>query len=243
MDPSRPRTLVIDIGGIGIKMIALGPDGVPMEERARERTPQPATPGVILDACARMIAARPLFDRVSVGFPGVVRGGVVLTAPNLGTAAWAGHDLAASIAALAGRPARVLNDADLQGFGVIDGRGVELVITLGTGMGAGLFTDGRLVPNLELGHHPFRRSRTYEELLCDAELHRIGPTRWRRRVRPAMATLAALFNFDRLHVGGGNALHLRPGDLPENARIFDNVEGMRGGMRLWSLDPGSAAST
>jgi len=60
-----------------------------------------------------------------------------------------------------------MNDADLQGYGVIAGQGVELALTLGTGLGAGLYVDGRLVPNLELGHHPWKKEKTYEERLSD----------------------------------------------------------------------------
>jgi polyphosphate glucokinase len=231
-----PRTLTIDIGGTGIKMIVIDDKGRPLSERLRELTPVPRTPANVLRVIRRMLARQGPFERVSVGFPGVVVRGVVKTAPNLGTEAWRDVDLQARIAKMTGRPTRVLNDADLQGYGVIEGRGVELVLTLGTGLGTGLYVDGRLVPNLELGHHPFRKGKTYEEFVSDAELKQVGKRRWRARVADMLEQLAPIFNYDHLHLGGGNARHLKA--LPPNAHVFENVDGMTGGIRLWNDTPG-----
>ena len=83
----------------------------------------------------------------------------------------------------------------------VRGRGVELVLTLGTGMGAALFTDGVLVPNLELGHHPFRDGQTYEDQVRDTELKRIGAVEWTARVMSALAQIEPIFNYDVLHLG------------------------------------------
>jgi polyphosphate glucokinase len=226
------QTLDIDIGGTGIKMIVLDAAGQPANERARELTPHPATPDAVLEVIHKMLPAQPSFDRVSVGFPGVVAHGVVRTAPNLGTEAWAGRKLQDELASTTGKPVRVINDADLLGYGVIQGHGVELVLTLGTGLGAGLYVDGHLVPNLELGHHPFRKGKTYEERVSNAELQRIGKKKWSRRVARAITQLEPIFNYDVLYVGGGNA-HKLEIDLPANVRLFTNVEGMHGGVRLW----------
>jgi polyphosphate glucokinase len=228
---SQLRTLCIDIGGTGVKMIVLDPAGEPVNERARELTPKPATPEAVLELIQAMVAQQPKFERVSVGFPGIVKSGVTLTAPNLDPT-WAHQNLRAAIEAMTGCPARVLNDADLQGYGVIDGKGVEMVLTLGTGVGAALFLNGHLVPNLELGHHPFQKDKTYEERLSDAELKEHGKHKWSKRVGEMIELLSAIFNYDRLHIGGGNAEHIKV-DLPDNVRIFDNVEGMTGGIRLW----------
>jgi polyphosphate glucokinase len=226
------KTLTIDIGGTGIKMIRLDSRGEPLGKRERELTPEPATPEAVLAVIGGMLRQQAEFDRASVGFPGVVVDGVVHTAPNLGTAAWRGFELQDSIAGLAARPTRVMNDADLQGFGVIDGRGVELVFTLGTGLGTGLYVDGHLVPNLELGHHPWRDGKSYEQLVSDAEFERVGVAEWQQRVVDAIAELEPIFNYRRLHLGGGNADEITA-ELPANVRIFDNVEGMTGGVRLW----------
>ena len=226
------RTLAIDIGGTGIKMLPLDAKGRPLAERHRELTPKPANPRPVLSVIKKMIGAQKPFDRVSVGFPGVVVRGTVKTAPNLGTEAWRGFDLAKAIASHTGRPTRVVNDADLQGYGVIRGQGVELVLTLGTGLGAALFVDGRLMPNLELGHHPFKKGKTYEELISNAELQRAGKKRWRKRMTAIFDQLDPIFNYDVLHLGGGNARKLKA-PLPKKVRVFTNVDGLAGGIRLW----------
>jgi polyphosphate glucokinase len=234
--PSTARTLAIDIGGTGIKMIVLDAAAKPVNERARTLTPKPATPEAVLAVIKTMVAAQPEFDRVAVGFPGIVKRGVTLTAPNLGNEYWANFPLEQHVGEITGRPVRVMNDADLQGFGVIVGKGVELALTLGTGVGAGLYVDGRLVPNLELGHHPWKKEKTYEERLSDAELQEIGKKRWSARVLDMIAQLEPIFNYDTLYLGGGNAEHIK-GDLPANVKLFTNVEGMAGGVKIWSISP------
>jgi polyphosphate glucokinase len=150
-----PHTLAIDIGGTGLKALVLDARGTPLTERARVETPRPATPRAILRELGKLIATLGDFDRVSVGFPGVVIDGVIKTAPNLHRT-WSGFALASALKRSTKRPVRVLNDAGVQGHGVVEGRGVEMVLTLGTGLGCALFLDGRYVPNLELAHHPFR---------------------------------------------------------------------------------------
>jgi len=225
------QTLCIDIGGTGIKMIVLDPSGQPINERARELTPKPATPEAMLDVMRAMVKRQPRFDRVSVGYPGIVRKGITLSAANVDPS-WIGFNLRQELETITGAPTRVLNDADLQGYGVISGSGVEMVITLGTGVGSALYLDGRLVPNLELGHHPFQKDKTYEERLSDAELKEHGKQKWSKRVGEMIELLSAIFNYDRLHIGGGNAEHIKV-ELPTNVSIFDNVDGMTGGIRLW----------
>lgn len=231
-DAKGPRTLTIDIGGTGLKMLVLDPRGRELSERGRIATPRPATPAAVLRALGKLVQAQPRFDRVSVGFPGVVRNGVVFTAPNLHPS-WAGHDLAASLRRVTKKPVRVCNDADVQGLGDIRGKGVELVLTLGTGLGSALFVDGKLVPNLELGHHPFRNGKTYEQLVGRAALAKVGKRRWRKRVRDALAQLEPIFNYDVVYVGGGNAKHLKPDDLPKNVHLRSNEAGLLGGIALW----------
>jgi polyphosphate glucokinase len=225
------RTLTIDIGGTGIKMLLIDGQGKPLYERARELTPKPSTPDAVLAVTRKMLDAQGNYDRVSVGFPGVVRG-VVRTAPNLGTEQWRNFDMQGAIQRATGKPTRVVNDADLQGYGVIRGFGVELVLTLGTGLGTALYVNGHLVPNLELGHHPFGTGETYEELVSDEELKEIGKKKWIKRVMEIIDQLDRIFNYDMLHIGGGNAKHLKD-PLPPRTRIFDNVEGLAGGVRLW----------
>jgi polyphosphate glucokinase len=235
-EATAAHTLAIDIGGTGIKMLVLDGDAKPVNERARTLTPKPATPEAVLEVIKTMVADQPAFDRVAVGFPGIVKRGVTFSAPNLGNEPWVKFPLQEHVQTIVGRPVRVMNDADLQGYGVITGQGVELALTLGTGVGAGLYVDGILVPNLELGHHPWKKEKTYEERLSDAELNEIGKKHWSRRVFEMIEQLEPIFNYDMLYLGGGNAEHVK-GDLPANVKLFTNVQGMAGGVRLWTTAP------
>jgi polyphosphate glucokinase len=227
------RTLIIDIGGTGIKGIVFDAGASPVTERVRVLTPRPATPAAVLAVVDEIVAKLGEFERVSVGFPGVVVEGVTRTAPNLDPS-WTNFPLAEAMAKRTGRPARVLNDAGLQGFGLIEGRGTEIVITLGTGMGFGLYVDGRYVPNIELAHHPFRKRRTYEERVADSVRKRIGTRRWNENVREVIEQIAPVFNYRRLYLGGGNAARVEREQLPDGVIVVDNVIGLRGGVRLWN---------
>ena len=229
---SSPKTLAIDIGGTGLKMMVLDDSGTPLTERDREKTPAKATPEAILAALTLQIERQPPFDRISVGFPGVVIDGVVRTAPNLGSE-WESFPLAARLCELTGRETRVANDADVQGLGDSEGHGVELVLTLGTGLGSALFVEGRLVPNLELGHHPFDGHRTYEDYVGKAALEEIGKKRWRKRVLKVVRQIQPIWNPRRISLGGGNAKLLKPEDLPKHVAICPNSAGITGGIALW----------
>lgn len=224
--------LAVDIGGASIKVLALSDQGAPATEILIQPTPAPATAEAVFTLIHDMTGTLPPHQRVSVGFPGVVKDGVAQNAPNLGDDLWHGVPLQERLTQLLQRPVRVVNDADLQGLGVVSGKGVELVLTLGTGMGAALFTQGVLVPNLEIGHHPLRDGQTYEDLVRDSELKRIGPVEWTARVLDAVAQLEPIFNYDMLYLGGGNARHLQA-ELSKNIRIFSLAEAMRGALKLW----------
>jgi polyphosphate glucokinase len=225
-------TLAVDIGGGSIKMVALTDQGELATEMLTQPTPAPPTPEAVFALIHDMADTLPPHRRVSVGFPGVVKRGVTQNAPNLGNELWHGVSINEKLGQLLQRPVRAVNDADLQGLGVATGTGVELVLTLGTGMGAALFTDGVLVPNLELAHHPLRDGQTYEDLVRDSELKRIGPVEWTARVLGAIEQLEPIFNYDTLHLGGGNAQNLRA-ELPANVRVFSLDEAMRGALKLW----------
>lgn len=231
---THPVTLCIDVGGTGLKALTLDAHGEPTTERQRVETPHPATPEAVLATLEQLIRPLPRFDRVSVGFPGVVVEGRVKTAPNLDPS-WSDFDLERAIERLTGKDARVLNDAGVQGLGVIEGHGVEMVITLGTGMGCGLYVGGRYVPNLELAHHPFRKGKTYEEWVGEKARKKVGNKRWNRRVEQVIAQLEPIWNYRKLYIGGGNAKRIRF-EPPANVQIVDNVAGLLGGIRLWEHD-------
>ena len=226
------RTLSVDIGGSGIKTIVLDEAGKPVTERLRVDTPHPATPRAVIAKIVGLAKEQGEFDRVSVGFPGVVRKGVTETAWNLGSS-WIGFDLDRALTRALGKPVRCCNDADVQGLGVVKGKGVELVITLGTGFGSSLFLDGRLVPNMQLAHLAGWRSKTYEDELGNKALKKAGKKKWNRRVLRAIESLQSLFNFDTLYIGGGNASKIAV-ELPPRVKIVSNVAGLLGGIALWA---------
>lgn len=226
------RILAIDIGGSGLKAAILSSDGEMITERLRIVTPHPCTPEGLVDALIKLIEPLAGFENVSVGFPGVVRNGKIITAPNLGTEVLKGFDLAAALQQPLGKPVRVINDADMQGYGAIEGKGLEMVITLGTGFGSGLFMDGQLAPHLEIAHLPFRKDKDYDQQIGDKARKKIGKKAWNRRVERAIKMLRVLTNFDKLYIGGGNADRINF-KLDPDVKIISNTCGVRGGAWLW----------
>ena len=226
------RTLAIDVGGTGLKASILDAAGRMTAKRVRVATPNPCRPKVLLEALVEIAKSLPAFDRISVGFPGVVRDGHVITAPNLGTQWWRNFPLTSELSRRLGKPARLLNDAEVQGLAVIARHGLEVVLTLGTGVGSAVFTDGRLAPHLELAHHPIHNNKTYNEYLGDAARHTHGAKKWNRRVREMIAIVHTLLNYDVLYIGGGNAARIK-GKIPDNVRLCSNDAGITGGIHLW----------
>jgi polyphosphate glucokinase len=229
-----PRTLAIDIGGSGIKAVVLDADGKVVKERVRLPTPRKATPNKLIAAVRGLVKQQDGFERVSVGFPGVVKDGFVYSAANLGRG-WIGFDLAKGLGRKLKRPVRVANDADVQGLGSASGRGLELVVTLGTGFGSVLFSDGRRI-HLELAHHPFHKGKTYEDELGRRALDRKGRKKWNKLLAEAIDDLRQTFNYDRLYIGGGDAKFVTL-KLPPDAQIISNEAGLLGGIALWKEAP------
>lgn len=227
----HPITLAVDIGGTGMKVMALDARGNPLTERLRTPTPNPATPARMLSALEKMRKQLPNCDRVSVGFPGVIKQGKTLTAANLHPT-WGGFPLKNALEKRWKLPVHLANDAAVQGYGAISGRGVELVLTLGTGLGSALFTDGHLCPGLELGHHPWQKGKTYEDFLGRRGLKRHGKKRWNRFLQAAIEQTAKTFNWDRLYLGGGNAKEINF-TLPTYVSTISNEDGLFGGVALW----------
>lgn len=224
------RTLAIDIGGTGIKAIKLDENGKAISERTRIPTPKKATPKAVLGIIRELAKMQNGFDRVSVGFPGVVKDGVIYMAPNLGKG-WSGFDLGKELQKKLGRPARVANDADVQGLGAVSGKGLELVITLGTGFGSVIFDEGRRI-HLELGHHPFHEGKTYEEELGHRAMAKKGKKKWNKLLREAIDDLKRTFIYDRLYIGGGDAKHINF-KLSPDVEVVSNEDGLLGGIALW----------
>ncbi|MBV9670514.1 MAG: ROK family protein [Acidobacteriales bacterium] len=228
---SGASILCFDIGGSGMKAMLVSVSGQPLSDRVRVETPQLPTPPRVLDALRELGGKFHDFDYIACGFPGVIKHGTVFTAANLDPA-WVGFKLQEHLQQLFNRPVRVANDAAVQGMAAISGKGVELCLTFGTGMGSSLFIDGVLVPGLELGHHPFRKGKTYEDYLGRAGLEKWGKKKWNKRLSEALPVIEHLFNYDRLYIGGGNNKLIRC-DLPKNASLVMNLDGLRGGAALW----------
>jgi polyphosphate glucokinase len=208
-------------------------------------TSYPCPPTGLVETLRQLVQPLPVYNRVSVGFPGMVRDGRVLSAPHFVTesgpgsktvpelvTAWSGFDLAAALEAALDKPTKVVNDADLQGAAVVKGKGLELVVTLGTGVGTGLFFHGRLTPHMELAHHPLHNNESYNDYIGNAARKRIGDKKWNKRVKLAVETLDALFFYDQVYLGGGNSKRVTA-DLGPKATIVDNAAGILGGIKLW----------
>lgn len=249
--PERPLdTLAIDIGGTGLKASVLDATGQMEHARVRVDTPYPLSPQRLVMELQDLIAQLPPFDRVSVGFPGMVRSGRILSAPHFVSPtgpggvpapklvdAWSHFDLAAGLEEVTGKPTKVANDADLQGAAVAEGHGFELVITLGTGVGTAFFMDGQLLPHFEFAHHPLRKDMSYNEVLGDAARKKLGTKKWRERVLEMIETMRALCFFDHCYIGGGNSARLGS-DLPPGVSVVDNSAGILGGIKLWEVTKG-----
>jgi polyphosphate glucokinase len=163
----------------------------------------------------------------------VVKRGTTWTAFNLHPK-WAGFPLQAELEKRWKRPVRVANDAAVQGYGAIKGVGVEMILTLGTGMGGSLFTSGRLCPGLELGHHPWKKF-TYEDYIGRRGLDKYGKKRWNKYLEETIAQTLATFNWDHLYLGGGNTKKIEF-KLPEHVTVVSNETGLLGGVALWKDD-------
>lgn len=251
MTEASLRTLAVDCGGGGIKASVLDAAGTMHVPPVRVPTPYPLPPERLVQTVVELAAQLPTADRATVGMPGMIRHGVVVATPHYVNragprtavvpellAAWSGRDMAAELSAALGYPVIVLNDAEVHGAGVVSGSGLELVLTLGTGLGSALFDGGALAPHLELSHAPVRRGTTYDGWLGEHERRRIGDGAWSRRVGRALDGLRPVFQWDRLYLGGGNARRVGPAVLAavgDDVVVVPNSAGLVGGVRAWTL--------
>ena len=181
--PAAKRILCIDVGGTGLKAAIISPRGKYLVQRVRIKTPKDRKPKQIVAALTALVAPLGKFDHVTIGFPGVVKDGKVISAPHFGTKDWKGFALAAAMRKKLGKPVKLLNDADVQGLAVIEGKGLELVCTLGTGFGTAWFRDGELMPHMDLAHLAMRRKDDFDMLVGDKTRRKIGDRRWNKRIK------------------------------------------------------------
>ncbi len=216
---SQRRVLAIDVGGSHVKMRVSGR----REEREFESGPT-LTPRQMV-AHIRELTGDWQFDAVSIGYPGVVVHGKIVTEPyNLGRG-WVGFDFRKAF----GRPTLLMNDAAMQAIGSYEG-GRMLFLGLGTGLGSALIVDGTVAP-MELAHLPYKGGRSYEECVGDRGRRRLGPKKWRRTVAAVVEQLSKALEADYVVLGGGNARKLKK--LPKNARLGNNEFAFLGGFRVW----------
>lgn len=227
------RILCIDIGGTGLKAAIIGADGRFLTERARIKTPKHRKPRQIVLLLADLVKPLGRFDCVTIGFPGVVRDGRVLIAPAYGTKDWKGFPLAAEMHKRLKKPVKLLNDADVQGLAAIEGKGLELVCTLGTGFGTAWFRDGELMPHMDLAHFVIDKKDDFDRYIGDHMRKKIGNKAWNKRLAKLIGVLESVFNYDRLYLGGGNSscVDFKP---PRNVRLVNNDAGMEGGAFAWT---------
>ncbi len=229
---SADKILSIDIGGSHVKCTLLDEKGTLLMEYKKMDTPVPASPERVIDTIKELVKGFPEYNKVSVGFPGYVREGVIKTAPNLGTELWKDVDFSKRLGETLNKPVRVVNDADMLGLGIIEGKGFEMVVTLGTGFGTAILMNGRLMCHLELAHHPIGKYQSYDEYIGEAALQNKGIEKWNSRMQKVLNILKTVFNYDTLYIGGGNAKKLNF-KLDDNMKLFSNKEGIKGGARLW----------
>ncbi|MBM76681.1 MAG: polyphosphate glucokinase [Proteobacteria bacterium] len=204
------KALGIDVGGTGIKGAIVNIDkGVLHTERHRIETPQPATPQAVAQTVAQIAEHFQWTGSIGCGFPAAVQQGIVRTAANIDKS-WIGADGASLFSEATGQPVFLLNDADAAGMAEMrfgagkDSQGVVMMITLGTGIGTALFTDGTLLPNTELGH------LRLGELSCEQyasnairKKEDLNWEQWGTRLNEVLCTYHALFWPKKFIIGGG----------------------------------------
>ncbi|WP_029290592.1 ROK family protein [Cellulomonas sp. HZM] len=254
MPAHAPFTLAVDCGGGGIKASVLDAGGTLHAPAVRVPTPYPLAPALLVETIRGIAAGLPRADRVTVGMPGMIRHGVVVATPHYVrrsgprtsvdpqlVEAWHGCDVRALVESGTGLPTIVLNDAEVHGAGVVTGVGLEVVLTLGTGLGSAIFDGGVLAPHLELSHAPARHGLTYDTYIGQIERRRLGNALWSRRVLRAVEGLRPVLHWDRLYLGGGNARLVSPSVLDrlgDSVVVVPNQAGIVGGVRAWSLPRG-----
>ena len=232
MEENDEKILCIDIGGSHIKATVVNYDGNFLQKYEREKTPSPPSPEKVVKLILEIANRFPQYDKVTAGFPGFVKNGVVKTAPKLGNDIWKDFDLKGQLQDHLKKPTLVINDADLQGLSLAEGKGVEMLITLGTGSGSAIMNDGLLMPHLEMSQHPVTKKKNYNDYVSASALEKVGKKKWNKRMKRVIKILRVVFNFDHLYISGGSA-KLINFKLDDDITIIDNREGIKGGMVLW----------
>ncbi|MEO6547820.1 MAG: ROK family protein, partial [Ferruginibacter sp.] len=199
------KILSIDIGGSHIKATILNIFGELQIGFETVDTPVLPGPKKLMAAIKDIVNRFPEYDKLSIGFPGYVREGIVYSAPSLAPRKWNGINLRQMLSDELNCPVAVVNDADMQGLGIVSGKGFEMLITLGTGLGSAILLDGILLPHLELSQHPIQGDIIYDKYIGKKALEEEGVVKWNIRLQKVLLVLKTVFNYDHLYIGGGNS--------------------------------------
>jgi polyphosphate glucokinase len=226
METARKRkshkTLVVDVGGTHVKMLATG------QSEPRKFISGPEMTAGKMVKLVKDATRDWRYERISLGYPGPIVNGHPLREPhNLG-GGWMNFNFAKAF----GRPVKVINDAAMQALGSYQG-GSMLFLGLGTGLGSAMIVDGVLEP-MELAHLLYKKGKTYEDYLGLRGIERLGKNKWRKHVARVVKKLKRALEADYVVLGGGNSKKLER--IPPGARLGSNGNAFRGGFRLWEKD-------
>ncbi len=244
-------TLAVDCGGTGIKASVLDESGDVLIDFPYLKTPYPISPNLLQAIIKDFVAADHRINRVTVGLPGMIRNGKVIVIPHYINhrgprgivdphlkKAWYGFDMQTALNKKLKLPTLVLNDAEIHGASVITGKGLETVLTFGTGLGCAIFNDGKLAPHLEISHATIRYGKSIDAWIGEISRRRMGNQLWSRRVKALIGELYPMIVWDKLYIGGGNSSRISKSALRSfdyKVKIIPNSAGVTGGVKAWDL--------
>ncbi len=247
----KVTTLTVDCGGTGIKASVLDKGGKVLIDFPYLKTPYPLSPSKLISIIDDFVKADNRIKRVTVGLPGMIRGGKVIVIPHYVNSsgprgvvdphlkkAWYGFDMQSMLKKKIKLPTLVLNDAEVHAAAVIAGKGLETVLTFGTGLGSAIFSDGVIAPHLEISHATIRYGKSIDSWIGEQARRRLGNQLWSRRVKSLIQELYPMIIWDKLYIGGGNAQRISKSALKSfdyKVKIIPNSAGVTGGVKAWDL--------
>jgi polyphosphate glucokinase len=245
--PVEDQILAVDIGATNVKFCHVDIHGDLLEGVRRRPTPYPCSPDRLIEALDERIEGSDC-PRVGIGFPGEFIDGHVVRPGNLSRpggvttevdpgleAEWRGFALQDELRKATGRDVRIVNDATMAALGSIDGHGVELVITLGTGCGIALSIDGTLRKIRDVGAEIFVRGKTYDQTIGEHS-RSMDEVHWGELLVMAVDGFVCEFGASVVHLAGGNARRVTPtlfADAPYRVVINGNLASIRGAAKLF----------
>ncbi len=247
----KVTTLTVDCGGTGIKASVLDKSEKVLIDFPYLKTPYPLSPSKLIGIIQDFVNADLRIKRVTVGLPGMIRNGKVVVIPHYINTngprsavdpnlkkAWYGFDMQSILQKRLKIPTLVLNDAEVHAAAVIEGKGLETVLTFGTGLGSAIFSDGHLAPHLEISHATIRYGKSIDTWIGEQARRRMGNQLWSRRIKSLIQELYPMIIWDKLYIGGGNAQRISKSALKSfdyKVKIIPNSAGVTGGVKAWDL--------